>query len=82
MAINDGYVATWGSHDAPMGGYKRSGLGRRHGSDGLLKFTEPQTVAVQRMIPAYAPAFGLSYETYRRLIERLVVLFRRLPFYK
>lgn len=82
VAINDGYVATWGSHDAPMGGFKRSGLGRRHGSEGLLKFTEPQTVAVQRLIPAYAPALGLSYETYRRLIERLVALFRRLPFYK
>jgi succinate-semialdehyde dehydrogenase/glutarate-semialdehyde dehydrogenase len=82
VAINDGYVATWGSHDAPMGGFKRSGLDRRHGSQGLLKFTESQTVAVQRLIPAYAPAFGLSYETYRRLIERLVGLFRRLPFYK
>jgi succinate-semialdehyde dehydrogenase/glutarate-semialdehyde dehydrogenase len=65
-----------------MGGFKRSGLGRRHGSEGLLKFTEPQTVAVQRLIPAYAPALGLSDETYRRLIERLVALFRRLPFYK
>jgi len=82
VAINDGYVATWASHDAPMGGFKQSGLGRRHGSEGLLKFTEPQTVAVQRLIPAYAPAFGLSYETYRRLVERLVALFRRLPFYK
>lgn len=82
VAINDGYVATWGSHDAPMGGFKRSGFGRRHGREGLLKFTEPQTVAVQRLIPAYAPALGLSYETYRRLIERLVAVFRRLPFYK
>ncbi|MDP9494781.1 MAG: succinic semialdehyde dehydrogenase [Actinomycetota bacterium] len=82
VAVNDGYVATWGSHDAPMGGFKGSGLGRRHGREGLLKFTDPQTVAVQRLIPAYAPALGLSYETYRRLVERLVALFRRLPFYK
>jgi len=82
VAVNDGYVATWGSHDAPMGGFKRSGLGRRHGQEGLLKFTEPQTVAVQRLIPAYAPTLGLSYETYRKLIERLVAMFRRLPFYK
>ncbi len=82
VAVNDGYVATWGSHDAPMGGFKRSGLGRRHGSEGLLKFTEPQTVAVQRLIPGYAPALGLSYETYRKLVERLVAVFRRLPFYK
>jgi succinate-semialdehyde dehydrogenase/glutarate-semialdehyde dehydrogenase len=82
VSVNDGYVSTWGSHDAPMGGFKRSGLGRRHGWEGLLKFTEPQTVAVQRLIPAYAPALGLSYETYRKLVERLVMVFRRLPFYK
>jgi succinate-semialdehyde dehydrogenase / glutarate-semialdehyde dehydrogenase len=82
VAVNDGYVATWGSHDAPMGGYKKSGLGRRHGEEGLLKFTEPQTVAVQRLIPAYGPALGLSYETYRKLVQRLVAVFRHLPFYK
>src|SRR5581483_66999 len=29
--VNEGYVATWGSVDAPMGGMKDSGLGRRHG---------------------------------------------------
>ncbi|MEX1124447.1 MAG: succinic semialdehyde dehydrogenase [Acidimicrobiia bacterium] len=82
VSVNDGYVATWGSHDAPMGGFKRSGLGRRHGREGLLKFTELQTVAVQRLIPAYAPALGLSHETYRRVVEKLVAVFRRLPFYK
>ncbi len=82
VSINDGYVSTWASHDAPMGGVKRSGLGRRHGREGLLKFTEPQTISVQRVLPAYAPGLGLSYETYRRLVEKLTVLFRRLPFYK
>ena len=28
---------------------KDSGLGRRHGSEGILKYTEAQTVAQQRM---------------------------------
>ena len=32
---------------APMGGMKDSGLGRRHGSEGILKYTEVQTVAAQ-----------------------------------
>jgi succinate-semialdehyde dehydrogenase/glutarate-semialdehyde dehydrogenase len=82
VSINDGFVSTWASHDAPMGGVKGSGLGRRHGREGLLKFTEPQTVAVQRVVPAYAPALGLSYETYRRFVEKLTVVFRHLPFYK
>lgn len=46
--VNEGYAAAWGSA-GPMGGVRDSGLGRRHGSWGLLKFTEPQTVATQRL---------------------------------
>jgi acyl-CoA reductase-like NAD-dependent aldehyde dehydrogenase len=49
--INESYSAGWGSVDAPMGGRKESGTGRRHGAEGLLKFTETQTVAVQKGIP-------------------------------
>ena len=47
--INEGYAAAWGSHTAPMGGMGESGIGRRHGSAGLLKYTEAQTVARQRL---------------------------------
>jgi succinate-semialdehyde dehydrogenase/glutarate-semialdehyde dehydrogenase len=47
--VNESYSATWGSVDAPMGGWKSSGLGRRHGSAGLLRYTESQTIAVQRV---------------------------------
>lgn len=46
--VNDAYIAAWGSVDAPMGGTKDSGVGRRHGSEGLLKYTESRTVAEQR----------------------------------
>ena len=53
--INEAYVAAWGSLDAPMGGMKESGLGRRHGREGILKYTESQTVAEQRMAPLAAP---------------------------
>lgn len=49
--INEGYAAAWASVSAPMGGWKASGLGRRHGVDGLLKFTETRTVAEQRVLP-------------------------------
>ncbi|QKT05812.1 succinate-semialdehyde dehydrogenase (NADP(+)) [Gordonia sp. X0973] len=48
--INEGYAAAWGSTAAPMGGMGISGVGRRHGEEGLLKYTEPQTVAEQRFI--------------------------------
>ena len=53
------YAAAWGSVAAPMGGMKASGLGRRHGTEGILRFTESQNVTAQRLIPI-APAFGLS----------------------
>jgi len=82
VTINDGLVASWGSHEAPMGGMKDSGLGRRHGLEGVLKFTESQTVAVQRLIPAYAPFAGIDTRLYTRMIEILTKVFKRLPFYK
>ena len=47
--VNEGYGAAWASIDAPMGGYGLSGLGRRHGPEGLLKYTEYKTVSVQRL---------------------------------
>src|SRR5204862_4880309 len=49
--VNEGYIAAWGSIDAPMGGMKDSGLGRRHGAEGIRKYTEAQTVTVQRLLP-------------------------------
>lgn len=82
VGVNDGYAAVWSSYDAPMGGMKGSGLGRRHGSEGLVKFTEAQTVAVQRFLPAFAPPAGVSYEQYQRVLGTALKLARRLPFYK
>ncbi|MEU5684794.1 succinic semialdehyde dehydrogenase [Streptomyces venezuelae] len=61
--VNEGYAPAYGSAQAPMGGMKDSGLGRRHGSEGILKYTEAQTVASQRVMPL-APAFGLDDEKY------------------
>jgi succinate-semialdehyde dehydrogenase/glutarate-semialdehyde dehydrogenase len=59
--VNEAYGATWGSTGAPMGGMKASGLGRRHGAEGLMKYTESQTVSVQRLIGLGAQ-FGRSDE--------------------
>lgn len=82
VTVNDGLVASWGSHEAPMGGMKSSGLGRRHGVEGILKFTEPQTVATQRLIPAYFPFAGISSERYIRMVETLTKVFKHLPWYR
>ncbi|MFE3658840.1 succinic semialdehyde dehydrogenase [Streptomyces sp. NPDC059165] len=61
--INEGYAPAYGSVQSPMGGMKDSGLGRRHGSEGILKYTEAQTVAQQRVVPL-APSFGMDDEKY------------------
>jgi succinate-semialdehyde dehydrogenase/glutarate-semialdehyde dehydrogenase len=65
--INEGYIAAWGSVDAPMGGMKDSGMGRRHGAAGILKYTEQQTVAVQRIL-ALAPPPAVGQKLWARLI--------------
>jgi succinate-semialdehyde dehydrogenase/glutarate-semialdehyde dehydrogenase len=72
--VNEAYSAAWGSVDAPTGGFRASGIGRRHGAEGLLQFTEVQTVAVQRGIAfdLTAPLFGK--ERVRRLTRRVLRL--------
>ncbi|MGH9182293.1 MAG: succinic semialdehyde dehydrogenase [Acidimicrobiales bacterium] len=76
--VNEAYAATWGSSDAPVGGVKDSGTGRRHGAAGLLRFTAAQTVSVQRLLPLAAPP-GLDPATYTRLMAGALRLLRRLP---
>jgi acyl-CoA reductase-like NAD-dependent aldehyde dehydrogenase len=65
--INEGFAASFGSIEAPMGGMRSSGLGRRQGSEGVLRFTETQTVATQRVSPI-APRFRVSDERFARVM--------------
>jgi succinate-semialdehyde dehydrogenase/glutarate-semialdehyde dehydrogenase len=76
--VNDSYGAAWGSVDAPMGGFKQSGIGRRHGEAGLLKYTESQTVAIQRLLPIAAPPF-VKQATYAAAVVFLLKLLKGLP---
>jgi aldehyde dehydrogenase (NAD+)/succinate-semialdehyde dehydrogenase/glutarate-semialdehyde dehydrogenase len=75
--INEGYAAAYASYDAPMGGMKDSGLGRRHGSEGLLKYTEGQTVASQHLF-GFEPVLGMPYEKYAALLSRGLKTMKRL----
>ena len=76
--VNEAYAATWGSIDAPMGGFKESGLGRRHGADGILKYTEAQTISVQRGMPI-APPSGVGEKDYSELMSGALRLLRWIP---
>lgn len=76
--VNDAYAAAWASVDAPMGGMKASGLGRRHGEHGILKYTEPQTIAVERLLPVGAPTW-LDPGRYARIMTTGLRALRRMP---
>ena len=77
--INEGYAPAYGSVQSPMGGMKDSGLGRRHGSEGILKYTEAQTVAQQRLLPM-APSLGMSEEGYARFMTTSLRVLKALRF--
>jgi succinate-semialdehyde dehydrogenase/glutarate-semialdehyde dehydrogenase len=76
--VNDGFAAAWGSTDAPMGGFKDSGTGRRHGAHGITKYTESQTIAVQRVRGIEVPAGQHAEKIARGLLGALKVM-RRTP---
>ncbi|MEU0128543.1 succinic semialdehyde dehydrogenase [Streptomyces sp. NPDC006289] len=75
--INEGYAPAYGSVQSPMGGMKDSGLGRRHGSEGILKYTEAQTVAQQRLMPL-APSFGMDDEKYAAFMSNSLKVMKAL----
>ncbi|WP_328402288.1 succinic semialdehyde dehydrogenase [Nocardia sp. NBC_00403] len=78
VCVDEGYAPAWGTTAAPMGGMGISGVGRRHGPDGLLKFTEAQTVVVTRFMNLDAPPV-ISQDKWQRLLMTLARSFRFLP---
>jgi succinate-semialdehyde dehydrogenase/glutarate-semialdehyde dehydrogenase len=75
--VNEAYVATWGAH-APMGGMKASGIGRRHGKEGFLKYTEEQTIGLAPFAPLFPP-FGLDIGMTARIFPVLLRAAKHVP---
>jgi acyl-CoA reductase-like NAD-dependent aldehyde dehydrogenase/choline dehydrogenase-like flavoprotein len=50
--VNDAQL-NYAALELPMGGWKASGLGSRHGADGIRKYTKRQSIMVT---PGYAPS--------------------------
>ena len=75
--INEAFAATFASIDAPMGGMRESGLGRRQGSEGVLRYTETQSVATQRLL-RFGPMFGLSDERFAQVMTAQSKLLKKL----
>ncbi len=71
--VNDANV-NYFAYELPMGGWKESGLGVRHGAAGIRKYTRQQAILVTRL----ALKRDLHYFPYRprttKLLDRLVKL--------
>jgi acyl-CoA reductase-like NAD-dependent aldehyde dehydrogenase len=75
--VNEAYAAAFGSLAAPMGGMRQSGLGRRQGAEGILRYTETQSVGTQRVLPV-APTMGMSEETYAKVMTAALRVLKKL----
>jgi succinate-semialdehyde dehydrogenase/glutarate-semialdehyde dehydrogenase len=61
--INDILATAYAAKGTPSGGVKNSGVGARHGDQGLLKYTDVQNRAVLKK-QVMGPRAGQSYEKY------------------
>jgi acyl-CoA reductase-like NAD-dependent aldehyde dehydrogenase len=65
VCVNDAqlnYVAL----ELPMGGWKDSGVGSRHGAGGIRKYTKQQTLLVTRFAPTDKDVHMLPYDSPRK----------------
>ena len=75
--VNEVYPASWGSVAAPAGGVKASGLGHRHGIEGIHQFMHTHTIAEQRLHPI-APSGRLDQERFAALMTGALSVMRAL----
>ncbi len=80
VSVNDSYIP-WAAMAGPMGGFKDSGIGRRHGPEGIRKYTEPQTILTNRT-PWQIGSGETALAINKRLANLLILLlkvWRRIP---
>ena len=75
--INEGYRASMASIDSPMGGMKQSGVGRRNGKYGLLRFTEARTVGIATGLLNF-PSRAKQYKVMAPLMNALAKVMKKL----
>ncbi|MDQ3587630.1 MAG: aldehyde dehydrogenase family protein [Actinomycetota bacterium] len=74
VCVNDAQV-NYFALELPMGGWKASGLGSRHGKDGIRKYTKQQTVMIRKFAPTNKDIYMLPYKARNtKLIRGLVKL--------
>lgn len=78
VGINENHKVIWASMDAPQGGFKQSGIGRRHGREGITKYTQTQQISVQRLLPL-TPGKLLPAGRWVQFFNVVLRLMRRTP---
>ncbi len=73
VTVNDAQV-NYLALELPMGGWKASGLGSRHGADGIRKYTKQQTILVTRLAPKREVHMFPYRARTTRLLQRLIKL--------
>ena len=63
--INDILATAYASKGTPSGGLKQSGVGARHGDQGLLKYTDAQSIAVLKK-QVMEPQGNQTYDAYAK----------------
>ena len=71
--VNEAFSATFASIDAPMGGMRASGMGRRQGAEGIHRYTEVQSVATQYLL-RFGPHWGMTDEAYATVMTVAIKL--------
>ena len=75
VTVNDAMI-NYVALELPMGGWKESGLGTRHGVDGIRKYTKTQTVLVTSFAPMKKDLHMMPYTSRRTgFVKRLLKLF-------
>ncbi|GHG63557.1 succinic semialdehyde dehydrogenase [Streptomyces griseocarneus] len=70
VSINEGFRTAHVSYGAPLGGRKDSGIGYRHGAQGLLQYTDLQVLA-QARADVFDPRPGTDAERHARRLTAL-----------
>ena len=65
MTVNDAQV-NYLALELPMGGWKESGLGTRHGAEGIRKYTKKQTLLVTSFAPLKRDVHMMPYSSRRQ----------------
>jgi acyl-CoA reductase-like NAD-dependent aldehyde dehydrogenase len=74
VCVNDAQI-NWAATELPMGGWKQSGIGYRHGPGGIRKYCRQQSLMITRMAPLKKDLHMLPYtKNTTRVVERFTKL--------